>query len=133
MYEKGDFYKKHLDQFKNNDRRKFSFITYLNQNWTAADGGELLIHHQHAQQHISPKNGKSVFFKSNELPHEVLVTNKSRMSITGWLAAKLLLASDVASLLPSTKCIDPLAPTSFKQAEVNNPTPPYKSKIFSPS
>jgi SM-20-related protein len=85
MYEKGDFYKKHLDQFKNNDSRKFSFITYLNQNWTAADGGELLIHHQHAQQHISPQNGKSVFFKSNELPHEVLVTNKSRMSITGWL------------------------------------------------
>lgn len=85
MYEKGDFYKKHLDQFKNNDSRKFSFITYLNKNWMAADGGELLIHHPHSQQHISPQNGKSVFFKSNELPHEVLTTNKSRMSITGWL------------------------------------------------
>ena len=85
MYEKGDFFKKHLDQFKNNDSRKFSFIIYLNQNWIAADGGELLIHHQHSEQHISPQNGKSVFFKSNELPHEVLITNKSRMSITGWL------------------------------------------------
>ena len=29
--------------------------------------------------------GKSVFFKSNELEHEVLVTYLPRMSITGWL------------------------------------------------
>ena len=31
------------------------------------------------------QNGKSVFFKSNQLAHEVLHTNAPRMSITGWL------------------------------------------------
>lgn len=85
LYEKGSFYKKHLDQFRNNDSRKYSMIMYLNDDWEEKDGGELCIHHEDSLENISPTNGKSVFFKSNELEHEVLVTNKPRMSITGWL------------------------------------------------
>lgn len=85
LYPIGTFYKKHLDQFKSNDSRKYSMIIYLNEGWVAADGGELRVHHADHLQNISPQNGKSVFFKSNELEHEVLCTNKARMSITGWL------------------------------------------------
>ena len=85
LYETGSFYKKHIDQFRNNDSRKFTMITYLNSDWKESDGGELRVYHSDNQQDISPTNGKSVFFKSSELPHEVLVTNKPRMSITGWL------------------------------------------------
>jgi SM-20-related protein len=85
LYEKGSFYKRHLDQFKNNDSRKFSMILYLNENWKKEDGGELCIYQHGNQQLIAPENGKSVFFKSNQLSHEVLITHKPRMSITGWL------------------------------------------------
>ena len=85
LYETGSFYKKHLDQFRNNDSRKYSMIMYLNEAWELADGGELCIHHEDHLQNIAPCNGKSVFFQSNELAHEVLVTHKPRMSITGWL------------------------------------------------
>jgi len=85
LYEKGSFYKKHLDQFRNNESRQYSMIMYLNADWEKKDGGELCIHHADNLQNISPENGKSVFFKSSELVHEVLLTNKSRMSITGWL------------------------------------------------
>lgn len=85
LYEKGSFYKKHIDQFKNNEVRQYSMIMYLNQNWTEKDGGELCIHHLDHLQSIAPTSGKSVFFKSSELAHEVLITNTSRMSITGWL------------------------------------------------
>jgi SM-20-related protein len=85
LYEKGSFYKKHIDQFKNNNGRQYSMIMYLNEDWQLKDGGELCIHHADYLQHISPNNGKTVFFKSNELAHEVLITNKARMSITGWL------------------------------------------------
>ena len=87
LYEPGSFYKKHIDQFRNNDSRQFSMIMYLNEGWTDGDGGELSIHHDHSVQDISPVNGRSIFFKSNELPHEVLLTHKPRMSITGWLKA----------------------------------------------
>ncbi|WP_432222330.1 2OG-Fe(II) oxygenase [Flavobacterium sp. TMP13] len=85
LYEKGDFYLKHLDQFKNHSGRKYSMISYLNTNWQESDGGELLIHQLNNNQKISPTQGKTVFFKSDELVHEVLVTQNTRMSITGWL------------------------------------------------
>jgi SM-20-related protein len=85
LYQTGSFYRKHLDQFRNNSSRKYSMIMYLNTDWQLADGGELCIHHEDSTQNISPLNGKSVFFKSSELEHEVLLTNKPRMSITGWL------------------------------------------------
>lgn len=85
LYESGDFYLKHLDQFKNNPSRKYSMISYLNADWQESDGGELLIHQQNNNQKIAPTQGKTVFFKSDELVHEVLVTHNTRMSITGWL------------------------------------------------
>ncbi len=85
LYKKGDFYLRHLDQFKNNPSRKYSMISYLNSNWQESDGGELLIHQLNNNQKISPTQGKTVFFKSDELVHEVLVTQNARMSITGWL------------------------------------------------
>lgn len=85
LYEAGTFYVKHLDQFKNNPGREFSMISYLNSEWLEKDGGELLIHQLNANQKIAPTQGKTVFFKSDELEHEVLVTNERRMSVTGWL------------------------------------------------
>jgi len=60
-------------------------ISYLNENWNENDGGELLIYQNYNNQKINPEQGTTVFFKSNELQHEVLVTKKQRMSITGWL------------------------------------------------
>lgn len=85
LYEKGSFYKKHLDQFQNNSSRQYSLISYLNADWVEGDGGQLMIHQPNNNQTISPTQGKTVFFKSNELLHEVLVTQQRRMSITGWL------------------------------------------------
>ncbi len=85
LYEPGSFYKKHIDQFRNNPGRQFSMITYLNEDWKKDDGGELCVYHEEAVQKILPQNGKSVFFKSNELAHEVLPSQKPRLSITGWL------------------------------------------------
>jgi SM-20-related protein len=85
LYPAGSFYKKHLDQFRNNPSRQYSMIMYLNHDWEEANGGQLRIHHAGREQDIAPENGKSVFFKSSELEHEVLMTNKPRLSITGWL------------------------------------------------
>ncbi len=85
LYEEGSFYKKHIDRFKNNSSRAYSMIMYLNENWQPSHGGELCIHHHNRLQNISPSNGKCVFFKSNTLLHEVLLTHKPRLSITGWL------------------------------------------------
>jgi SM-20-related protein len=84
VYEKGAFYGRHLDQFRNDQHRQYSMVIYLNPDWASGDGGELMVHEGDTAYTISPDSGKSVFFKSSELAHEVLVTHKPRMSITGW-------------------------------------------------
>lgn len=85
LYEVGTYYHKHLDQFTTNDRRKYSVIFYLNKDWQTDDGGELSLEIDQETLKINPTSGKCVFFKSNEITHEVLVTHKNRLSITGWL------------------------------------------------
>ena len=85
LYEPGDFYQKHLDQFKDNASRKYSMITYLNENGDENNGGQLFVYQNYNNKKINPSQGKTVLFKSNELYHEVLVTQARRMSITGWL------------------------------------------------
>lgn len=85
LYEPGSFYKRHLDQFKNNSGRKFSLISYLNKDWNEADGGHLVVYRDNLSENILPTISKSVFFKSDELEHEVAISNRVRMSVTGWL------------------------------------------------
>jgi SM-20-related protein len=89
LFEKGAFYKKHLDQFKTDEGRAFSMIMYLNEGWAEGDGGELKIYQETGIQIITPNNQKCVFFKSDELEHEVLVSNVKRFSVTGWLKTTL--------------------------------------------
>jgi len=85
VYEEGSFYKRHKDQFRNDSDRKYSLITYLNENWLAADGGQLQVYENDAVQQILPQSQTAVLFKSDETEHEVLKAGRSRMSITGWL------------------------------------------------
>jgi SM-20-related protein len=85
LYEKGSSYKKHKDQFKNDSDRKYSLINYLNENWLEENGGKLKLYQEEGVQHVSPNAQTAVFFKSDEMIHEVMVSNRSRMSITGWL------------------------------------------------
>lgn len=85
LYEAGTSYKRHKDQFKNNSNRKYSLINYLNNNWTEQDGGQLCVYNHGTTQKILPHSQTAVFFKSDEMEHEVQLANRSRMSITGWL------------------------------------------------
>jgi SM-20-related protein len=85
VYEEGSFYKRHKDQFKNDSDRKFSLINYLNDNWLEEDGGQLLVYQNDTVQKILPQSQTAVFFKSDEMEHEVTMAHRSRMSITGWL------------------------------------------------
>ena len=85
MYEEGAGYKRHKDQFRNDINRKYSLINYLNNNWLEEDGGQLIIYQNDETQMIQPQSQTAVFFKSNEMEHEVSKANRSRMSISGWL------------------------------------------------
>ncbi|MEI9810079.1 MAG: 2OG-Fe(II) oxygenase [Bacteroidota bacterium] len=85
VYEEGSFYRRHKDQFQNDSNRKYSLINYLNTNWLEEDGGQLLVYQHESVQKILPHSQTAVFFKSDEMEHEVTMANRSRMSISGWL------------------------------------------------
>ncbi|MDP4283365.1 MAG: 2OG-Fe(II) oxygenase [Bacteroidota bacterium] len=85
IYEEGSSYKRHKDQFNNDSNRKYSLINYLNENWLEKDGGELVVYHDKTVQKILPQSQTAVFFKSDEMEHEVTKANRDRMSISGWL------------------------------------------------
>ena len=85
LYEEGSAYGRHRDQFKNNSNRRYSLISYLNEDWQEEDGGQLLLYQDEAVQPILPKAQTAIFFKSDEMEHEVTKASRPRMSISGWL------------------------------------------------
>ena len=85
LYEPGSFYKRHLDQFKHDSGRQISVVTYLNDDWADADGGELVLYLDSGEKTIRLQSGRAVFFKADEIEHEVKVANRGRLSIAGWL------------------------------------------------
>ena len=94
VYPTGTFYKRHLDTFQNDDRRKLSMVCYLNDDsWLASNGGELTLYlpADHGEQalDIIPRPGRMVIFESQVLEHEVKpVLTSERLSITGWLKTR---------------------------------------------
>jgi SM-20-related protein len=89
IYPIGSYYKRHLDQFRHDDHRKLSVICYLNENWTAADGGQLKMHLKTGEQEVLPLAGRLVCFRSDQIEHEVLPASRERLSLTGWILDQL--------------------------------------------
>ncbi|MBL7471317.1 2OG-Fe(II) oxygenase [Robertkochia sediminum] len=94
VYPKGTFYLRHLDTFRNDDRRKLSIVCYLNDDsWDPANGGELTLYlpgeDGEVAMDIYPLPGRVVIFESQVLEHEVKpVKAGERYSITGWLKTR---------------------------------------------
>ena len=79
-------YEKHIDQFHGKKNRVLSMLIYLNKDWKLGDGGKLKIYGPGANTTlIEPIAKRMVMFKSDTVEHEVLLTQTSRKSITGWL------------------------------------------------
>lgn len=86
-YRPGDFYKPHYDAFKGESNRKLSLITYLNDDWAADNGGELVIYENDDDNRgirVLPEKGTLVVFLSECFLHEVLPANRERHSVAGW-------------------------------------------------
>jgi SM-20-related protein len=91
-YAPGAFYKTHVDAFKGQANRILSVVLYLNPEWSAADGGELVLYSdqssdagkQDVLETIQPLGGTLAVFLSEDFPHEVLPAKRDRYSIAGW-------------------------------------------------
>ena len=91
LYPKGTGYKRHLDSFQHDNKRKLSIAFYLNsEDWSQTDGGALALYLEGDQSEeqtilVNPISGRMVIFESQKIPHEVLIAHRDRLSITGWL------------------------------------------------
>lgn len=89
IYPAGAHYSKHLDNGQGVNNRLFTFIFYLNPNWQAGDGGELVIYDSKNPEQklcqIEPRGGTFVLFRSDMFHHEVLAAQAPRYTFTGWL------------------------------------------------
>lgn len=93
IYPKNTFYKRHIDTFQNDDRRKLSFVCYLNEDgWLPENGGELVLYlnknGEEVEKVIYPFPGRVVIFESQIIEHEVKPVHTKRFSITGWLKTR---------------------------------------------
>ena len=91
LYPPGAFYRIHLDQFLSDKRRQVSFSFYLNSDWQPADGGCLRLYLNTEGPRtvdISPEANTFVLFQSAALEHEVLVTQRSRYAVVGWMKTR---------------------------------------------
>jgi SM-20-related protein len=87
-YPPGAFYRRHLDRFRDDDRRTLTAIVYLNQDWRAEDGGMLRfwpdLDGTGEPLEILPAGGTLVTFLSERYWHEVLPARRERLALTGW-------------------------------------------------
>ena len=92
VYQKGDFYKKHVDSFKGGKNRIISLVIYLNKEWQEEDGGILNIYQEMDDLNPSfsllPKLENAILFLSEEVPHEVTISKKTRYSIATWFRVR---------------------------------------------
>jgi SM-20-related protein len=85
-YQADSFYAKHIDRHQHSRERIVSVISYLNDQWCDADGGQLRLYLPHDEMlEVKPKAGTMVCFFSEAIPHEVLVARRERVSLTAWL------------------------------------------------
>ncbi|SEM82820.1 SM-20-related protein [Pseudomonas sp. ok272] len=85
LYPPGAFYLRHVDRFRDDDRRMVSAVIYLNDAWLPEHGGQLRMYLDERGEHdVLPSGGCLVVFLSGEVPHEVMPATRERLSLTGW-------------------------------------------------
>jgi SM-20-related protein len=87
IYGEGDGYAKHSDVLQGRKNRILTTVLYLNEDWHACDGGELVVFEATGNSVIATVNptfGTMIIFLSESFPHEVLMSHSTRRSIAGW-------------------------------------------------
>lgn len=84
-YPVGFGYQWHSDNPVGRDERVISAVFYLNDDWSADDGGALEIIDKHGKSHkVMPVANRLIIFDSN-LKHQVQIAHRQRYSIATWM------------------------------------------------
>jgi SM-20-related protein len=86
----GASYGTHVDRLHGSDARVVSAVIYLNSDWPADAGGELVLYDAHdvPRLTLTPEGGTLVLFMSEGTPHEAKKATRERWSIAGWFRTR---------------------------------------------
>ncbi|MFL5306904.1 MAG: 2OG-Fe(II) oxygenase [Polyangia bacterium] len=89
-YPIGASYGTHVDRHRRTNTRIVSAVIYLNPDWPADAGGELVISDDlgTARMTVAPQGGTLVLFMSDGTPHEAKKATRERWSIAGWFRTR---------------------------------------------
>jgi len=89
-YPIGASYGTHVDRHRHSNARVVSAVTYLNADWPADAGGQLVIYDADnvPRLTLAPEGGTLVLFMSEETPHEAKSATRERWSIAGWFRTR---------------------------------------------
>jgi len=87
-------YQRHLDRFRDDDRRLVSCVLYLNPDWQESHGGALRLYDaaDATLTDVLPRSCRFVVFLSDRFPHEVLPATRDRYSIAAWFLRRAVSA-----------------------------------------
>jgi SM-20-related protein len=91
IYGAGAGYVKHSDVLNGKKKRLLSTVFYLNEDWQAQDGGELVLFEPTGDTPlatVTPIFGRMILFLSEPFPHQVLVSHNTRRSLAGWFSGR---------------------------------------------
>ncbi len=85
-YPIGASYGTHVDRHRRTNTRVVSAVIYLNPDWPAEAGGELVIYDDLGipRTIVVPMGGTLALFMSDGTPHEAKKATRDRWSIAGW-------------------------------------------------
>ena len=89
-YPIGASYETHVDRHWKTNARIVSAVIYLNPDWPADAGGELVIYDDRELPRltVAPEGGTLVLFMSDGTPHEAKKATRERWSIAGWFRTR---------------------------------------------
>ena len=89
-YPAGTCYQRHVDRHAHTEARVVSAVAYLNSDWPADAGGELVIYDDHDAPRLTlaPEGGTLVLFMSEGTPHEARQATRERWSVAGWFRTR---------------------------------------------
>jgi len=91
-YPPGTSYRRHIDQFRHVQARLVTVILYLNRGWSPRHGGTLRLYPDpeatEPAADVVPLHNAFVCFRSDRIPHEVLVPSRHRFSLGGWFRVR---------------------------------------------
>ncbi len=88
LYPAGGGYQRHHDNPQGRSARLVTVLLYLNPDWRPEHGGVLQIYNPEDESRVlarvEPRAGTFVAFLAERFPHEVLLAQHERLSLSGW-------------------------------------------------